>query len=381
MSSPHELSSLDAPCFDGPINQESQSRGQLNPVTGNSVQRVLVTGGAGYIGSHTTLLLLQAGLEVVVLDSLCNASFESLRRVQSLTGRHVHFVNGDIRDRTLLDKLLSDYPVQAALHFAGLKAVAESVRDPLTYYETNVGGTINLCQAMAAAGVFKLVFSSSATVYGDPVSVPISEDSPAGKTTNPYGTSKWMAEQVLTDLVRTDTRWSVALLRYFNPVGAHESGQIGEDPRGIPNNLLPYMTQVAVGKRPFLAVYGTDYPTPDGTGVRDYIHVMDLAEGHLKALYALNDRSGAHTWNLGTGQGVSVLQMISALEATIGRSVPYQVQARRPGDVASCYANPEKAAKDLGWQAKRDLNQMMRDAWNWQQHHPNGYPSPSTHVD
>jgi len=261
---------------------------------------VLLTGGAGYIGSHTALALLQSGFEVVILDNLCNASTESLRRVAQLAGRAVVFAEGDIRDRALLDKLLVQHPVQAVLHLAGLKAVGESVAQPLRYYSNNMTGTVTLCQAMAAAGVFTLVFSSSATVYGDPATVPITESQPLGATTNPYGRSKFMVEQVLGDLAASDPRWRVALLRYFNPVGAHESGLIGEDPHGIPNNLLPYITQVAVGKLPELVVFGNDYPTNDGTGVRDYIHVVDLAQGHLAALKALQIRTGAHVWNLGT---------------------------------------------------------------------------------
>jgi UDP-glucose 4-epimerase len=336
-------------------------------------QTVLVTGGAGYIGSHTTLALLQAGFEVVVLDNLCNASAESLRRVAQLAGRAPVFVEGDIRDRALLDRLFSEHAVDAVLHFAGLKAVGESVAQPLRYYSNNVGGTVTLCQAMAAAGVYTLVFSSSATVYGDPATVPITEDAPVGATTNPYGRSKYMVEQVLGDLAASDPRWRVALLRYFNPVGAHESGQIGEDPHGIPTNLLPYITQVAVGKLPELAVFGNDYPTVDGTGVRDYIHVVDLAEGHLAALQALNTRTGTHIWNLGTGQGYSVLQMVQAFEATSGRPVPYRLAPRRPGDIASCYADPIKAASELSWTAKRDLHTMMRDAWRWQAQNPDGY--------
>lgn len=337
---------------------------------------IMVTGGAGYIGSHTTLVLLQAGFEVVVLDNLCNASAESLRRVAQLSGREPVFVEGDIRDQALLNKLLVQHSVQGVLHFAGLKAVGESVSQPLRYYDNNVGGTVTLCQAMAAAGVFTLVFSSSATVYGDPATVPITEDQPAGHTTNPYGRSKFMVEQVLVDLATSDPRWRVALLRYFNPVGAHESGQMGEDPHGIPNNLLPYITQVAVGRLPELAVFGNDYPTVDGTGVRDYIHVVDLAEGHLAALAALNathTRSGTHVWNLGTGQGYSVLQMVEAFEAASGRPVPYRLAPRRPGDIANCYADPTKAATELGWTAKRDLNTMMRDAWRWQSQNPDGY--------
>ena len=335
--------------------------------------KILVTGGAGYIGSHTTLGLLQAGFEVVVLDSLCNASAESLRRVAQLAGRTPVFVEGDIRDRILLDKLLAQHPVQAVLHLAGLKAVGESVAYPLRYYDNNVGGTVTLCQAMAAAGVFTLVFSSSATVYGDPAAVPITEDQPAGLTTNPYGRSKFMVEQLLGDLAASDPRWQVALLRYFNPVGAHESGLIGEDPHGIPNNLLPYITQVAVGKLPELAVFGNDYPTIDGTGVRDYIHVVDLAEGHLAAMNALLTSTGTHVWNLGTGQGYSVLQIIQAFEAASGKSIPYRIAPRRSGDIAACYADPSKVATELGWRAKRDLSTMMTDLWRWQKMNPDGY--------
>lgn len=338
--------------------------------------KVLVTGGAGYIGSHTTLALLQAGFDVVVLDNLCNASVESLQRVAQLAGRAPVFVEGDIRDRALLDQLMAQHTMQAVLHFAGLKAVGESVAQPLHYYSNNVSGTVNLCQAMAFAGVFTLVFSSSATVYGDPTTVPIDENQPVGHATNPYGRSKFMVEQVLGDLAASDPLWRVALLRYFNPVGAHESGLIGEDPHGIPNNLLPYMTQVAVGKLPELAVFGNDYPTVDGTGVRDYIHVMDLAEGHLAALAALNaphTRHGTHVWNLGTGQGYSVLQMVQAFEAASGRPVPYRHSPRRPGDISTCYANPAKAAAELGWTAQRDLLTMMRDAWRWQKQNPDGY--------
>lgn len=340
--------------------------------------KVLVTGGAGYIGSHTTLALLQAGFDVVVLDNLCNASAESLGRVEQLAGRAPLFVEGDIRDRTLLDNLLALHQVKGVLHFAGLKAVGESVDQPMRYYDNNLGGTITLCQAMAAAGVFTLVFSSSATVYGDPITVPISEDQQVGNTSNPYGRSKFMVELVLGDLAASDPRWRVALLRYFNPVGAHESGQIGEDPRGTPNNLLPYITQVAVGKLPELLVFGDDYPTDDGTGVRDYIHVVDLAEGHLAALKALHSRKGIHTWNLGTGRGYSVLQMIQAFETASGQSIPYHIAKRRPGDIATCYANPAKAAAELGWTAKRDLLTMMSDSWRWQMMNPDGYKSHST---
>ena len=340
--------------------------------------KILVTGGAGYIGSHTTLALLQAGFEVLVLDNLCNASAESLRRVAQLAGRTPVYVEGDIRDRILLDKLLAQHPVQAVMHFAGLKAVGESVAHPLRYFDNNVGGTVTLCQAMAAAGVFTLVFSSSATVYGDLATVPITEDQLAGHTTNPYGRSKFMVEQVLGDLAGSDPRWRIALLRYFNPVGAHESGQIGEDPHGIPNNLLPYITQVAAGKLPELAVFGNDYPTFDGTGVRDYIHVVDLAQGHLAALKALQTRTGTHVWNLGTGQGYSVLQIVQAFEDASGQSILYRIVPRRPGDIAACYADPTKAATELGWSANRDLFTMMSDSWRWQKMNPNGYRKGKT---
>jgi UDP-glucose 4-epimerase len=341
-------------------------------------RKILVTGGAGYIGSHTTLALLQAGFDVIVLDNLCNASVESLGRVEQLAGRAPVFVKGDIRDGVILGNLFAKHQVQAVLHFAGLKAVGESVDQPIRYYENNVGGAITLCRAMAAAGVFTLVFSSSATVYGDPVTVPISEDQQLGNTSNPYGRSKFMVELFLDDLAASDPRWRVALLRYFNPVGAHESGQIGEDPRGTPNNLLPYITQVAVGKLPELRVFGNDYPTEDGTGVRDYIHVVDLAEGHLAALKALHSRKGIHTWNLGTGRGYSVLQLIKAFEAVSGQLIPYHIAKRRPGDIATCYANPAKAAAELGWTAKRDLFTMMSDSWRWQMMNPDGYKSHST---
>lgn len=343
----------------------------MTPLIRKSV--VLVTGGAGYIGSHTTLELLKAGIDVVVLDNLSNSSEESLKRVSELAGRPPMFVKGDINNRELLERLFSDYSVQAVLHFAGLKAVGESVKQPLQYYQNNVVGTLTLCQAMASAGVFTLVFSSSATVYGDPAQVPIEEGMPTGGVTNPYGRSKLMVEQMLSDLAAADDRWRVALLRYFNPVGAHESGLIGEDPSGIPNNLLPFVAQVAVGRLPVLSVYGNDYPTLDGTGVRDYIHVMDLAEGHLAALNGLKQRQGIHVWNLGTGRGVSVLQMVKAFEEACGRPLPYRVVPRRAGDVAECWANPQKAEKDLGWKATRDLRAMVADAWRWQSNNPNGF--------
>lgn len=334
---------------------------------------ILVTGGAGYIGSHTTLCLLEAGYDVVVLDNLSNSSAESLRRVEQICGRAPAFIEGDIRDRALLDRVFVEHEIGSVLHFAGLKAVGESVEQPLRYYENNVAGTVTLCQAMAAAEVFTLVFSSSATVYGEPETMPIREDFPTGVPTNPYGRSKLMVEEVLRDLARSDERWSFALLRYFNPVGAHESGLIGEDPKGIPNNLLPYISQVAIGKRESLAVFGDDYPTVDGTGVRDYIHVVDLALGHLRALAKLQDRSGVNIWNLGTGKGYSVLQMVQAFEQASGRDVPYMVAPRRAGDIAECWADPSKARDELGWQAECGLERMMADTWRWQSQNPEGY--------
>lgn len=338
-------------------------------------QSILVTGGAGYIGSHTTLALLEAGYEVIVLDNLANSSLESLHRVERICGKVVTFIEGDIRDRELLDSIFSRHAIQAVLHFAGLKAVGESVEQPLAYYENNVSGSVVLFQAMAAAEVFNLVFSSSATVYGEPEQMPISEDCPTGVPTNPYGRSKLMIEEILADLSLSEQRWSIALLRYFNPVGAHSSGLIGEDPNGIPNNLLPYISQVAVGKLEQLSVFGDDYPTVDGTGVRDYIHVVDLADGHLKALDAISTSQGVHIWNLGTGQGYSVLEMITAFEQAAQVQIPYTVVARRSGDIAECWADPSKAAKELGWQAQHSLADMMRDTWRWQQQNPDGFSS------
>ena len=333
---------------------------------------ILVTGGAGYIGSHTLVELLNAGQRVVVLDNLSNASPESLKRVERITGQAVTFVEGDILDRACLQRLFAAHKIESVIHFAGLKAVGESSQIPLTYYQNNVTGTLVLCEEMAKAGVFRLVFSSSATVYGDPASVPICEDFPTGAT-NPYGRSKLMVEEILRDLAKSDPRWAIVLLRYFNPVGAHESGLIGEDPNGIPNNLLPYISQVGVGKLKELGVFGNDYPTADGTGVRDYIHVVDLAIGHLKALARIASDTGVFTYNLGTGQGYSVLEMIAAFEAASGRPIPYQVKPRRPGDIAECWAEPHKASTELGWRAERGLEQMMVDTWRWQSQNPNGY--------
>lgn len=334
---------------------------------------ILVTGGAGYIGSHTTLALLQAGYDVVVLDNLCNSSPASLARVAQIAGRPPRFVQGDVRDASLLSSVFASQAIGAVLHFAGLKAVGESVVQPLAYYDNNVTGTLHLCQMMAAAGVYQLVFSSSATVYGEPAQMPISEFCSPGVSTNPYGRSKLMAEEVLQDLARSDPRWHIAALRYFNPVGAHPSGLIGEDPNGIPNNLLPYITQVAAGKLKMLSVFGNDYPTPDGTGVRDYIHVVDLARGHLHALQAIGNQTGMGVWNLGTGRGYSVLEIIRAFEQASGQSVPYQLVPRRPGDISECWADPAKALDDLGWKAEHGLEVMMTDAWRWQSHNPNGY--------
>lgn len=333
---------------------------------------ILVTGGAGYIGSHTVLELLNSGNDVVVIDNLCNSSRESLRRVEALTGRSVTFYEADVCDRSALQTIFAQHAIDAVIHFAGLKAVGESTQIPLKYYQNNIAATLVLCEEMERAGVFRLVFSSSATVYGDPLTVPIQEHFPTSAT-NPYGRSKLMVEEMLRDIVAADPRWSVVLLRYFNPVGAHISGQIGEDPNGIPNNLLPYIAQVAIGRLKQLSVFGNDYPTPDGTGVRDYIHVVDLSLGHLKALQYIADRHGVFTFNLGTGQGYSVLEMVKAFEQASGRAVPYQVVARRPGDIAVCYAEPDLAAQELGWRAERGLPEMMADTWRWQSQNPNGY--------
>ncbi|MCF7997169.1 MAG: UDP-glucose 4-epimerase GalE [Chromatiaceae bacterium] len=335
--------------------------------------KVLVTGGAGYIGSHTCVELLAAGHELVVVDNLCNSKAESLRRVRAISGRPLDFVQADLRDEAALDALFSAHAFDAVIHFAGLKAVGESSEIPLEYYDNNLGGTFSLCRAMREAGVKRLVFSSSATVYGDPATVPIREDFPLSAT-NPYGRTKLFIEEILRDLHRADPSWDIALLRYFNPVGAHASGTIGEDPNGIPNNLMPFVAQVAVGKREALQVFGDDYPTPDGTGVRDYIHVVDLALGHLAALERLRDAPGLLTCNLGTGQGYSVLEMVRAFEAASGRPVPYQIVGRRPGDIAACYADPAQALAMLGWQAERGLEQMVSDAWRWQRQNPDGYP-------
>ncbi|MFT6155864.1 MAG: UDP-glucose 4-epimerase [Neolewinella sp.] len=334
---------------------------------------ILVTGGVGYIGSHTLIELDSAGFDFVVLDNLCNASSETLQRVEAITKKRVPFILGDVRDAQLLKKLFSDYAINAVVHFAGLKAVGESVDEPLRYYDTNVFGSQVLLQAMSDAGVFDFVFSSSATVYGDPIEIPVSEACPVGRPTNPYGRSKLMVEDILRDLAIADTRWRIGILRYFNPVGAHKSATIGEDPNGIPNNLLPFITQVAVGKLPRLSVFGNDYPTHDGTGIRDYIHVVDLAKGHVAALRFLHGFAGVHTWNLGTGQGYSVLDIVSAFERVSGTKISYFFAPRRAGDISTCFANPAKAAAELGWSARLSLEEMMDDAWRWQKNNPNGY--------
>ncbi len=336
--------------------------------------RILVTGGAGYIGSHTTLLLLQAGHDVVVVDNLSNSKPEALRRVAELAGRAAAFHEVDILDARAMDQAFVESQPDAVIHFAGLKAVGESVQEPIRYYRNNVAGTVSLLEAMERHAVRTLLFSSSATVYGDPHAVPITEDFPLSAT-NPYGRSKLMIEDILRDLVRARPEWSVGILRYFNPVGAHDSGRIGEDPNGIPNNLLPYATQVAVGRLPELSIFGNDYPTPDGTGVRDFIHVMDLADGHLRALDHLLKGPGMLTCNLGTGTGCSVLELVAAMERASGRPIPRRFAPRRPGDVARCYADPGLAAQVLGWTAIRTLDDMCADAWRWQRDNPEGYPA------
>lgn len=334
---------------------------------------VLLTGGAGYIGSHTAVECLNAGHEVFVFDNLSNSSPVALARVQQITQRSLVFQQGDIRDRQALRAFFAQHAIDAVIHFAGLKAVGESVEKPLLYYDNNLVGSIVLFEAMAEAGIKSIVFSSSATVYGDPASVPITEDFPRSAT-NPYGRSKLFIEDMLRDIATSDLAWSVSLLRYFNPVGAHPSGLIGEDPRGIPNNLMPYIAQVAGGRRPCLNIFGGDYPTSDGTGVRDYIHVVDLALGHLAALNTINQgRKGVEVWNLGTGKGISVLEMVKAFEKASCVPIKYQIVGRRPGDVAQCWANPDKAGHELQWRAERDLNQMCQDTWRWQQMNPQGY--------
>ena len=340
---------------------------------------ILVTGGAGYIGSHTCVELLQAGHAVTVVDNFCNSQVESLHRVERITGKKLTVIRADIRDPSAMEQALRSSGARAVIHFAGLKAVGESVEKPLAYYDNNVGGTVSLLQAMQASGVKTLVFSSSATVYGDPQRLPLQEDHPLSAT-NPYGTSKLVIENMLRDLHRSDADWRISILRYFNPVGAHASGLIGEDPQGTPNNLLPFVAQVAVGMRAHVNVWGNDYPTPDGTGVRDYIHVVDLALGHLKALERLEQHAECRAINLGTGTGYSVLDMLRAFEQASGRPIPYRIAGRRTGDVAACYADPAQAAQLLGWRAERDLQAMCQDAWRWQSSNPDGYRSSTSNA-
>lgn len=335
--------------------------------------KVLVTGGMGYIGSHTCVQMIEAGMEPIIVDNLANSKQQVLSRVEGLTGKKPKFHMGDIRDEAFLDSVFAQHDIDAVIHFAGLKAVGESVAKPLEYYDNNVNGTLVLARCMRKAGVKSIVFSSSATVYGDPDIVPITEDSPTGATTNPYGRSKYMVEQCLSDLFNAEKDWSITLLRYFNPVGAHPSGTMGEDPQGIPNNLMPFIAQVAVGRRKSLAVFGDDYPTPDGTGVRDYIHVMDLADGHIAALSSVGEKAGLHVYNLGTGTGSSVLEMVNAFGAACGTPIPYEICPRRSGDIAECWASTDKAQRDLAWKATRSVAEMTADTWRWQSNNPHGY--------
>ena len=334
---------------------------------------ILVTGGAGYIGSHTCVELQNAGYDVVVLDNLSNASEKSLDRVEALTGKKVTFYKGDILDRDILNKIFAEQKIDSCIHFAGLKAVGESVAKPWEYYNNNIAGTLTLVDVMRQNGCKNIIFSSSATVYGDPAEIPITENCPKGQCTNPYGWTKSMMEQIMTDVQKANPDMNVILLRYFNPVGAHESGRIGEDPKGIPNNLMPYISQVAVGKLERLGVFGDDYDTPDGTGVRDYIHVVDLAIGHVKALKKIQEKSGVSIYNLGTGVGYSVLDVLHAFEKACGKEIPYQIKPRRAGDIATCYCNAEKAKNELGWVAERGIDKMCEDSWRWQTMNPNGY--------
>ena len=336
-------------------------------------KKILITGGAGYIGSHTALELLNEGYEVVVYDNLCNSSKESLKRVEELTGKTITFYEGDVMDEAALKAMLEKEGVDAVIHCAALKAVGESVQKPLEYYRNNITGTLTLMDVMKQTGVKNIVFSSSATVYGSPEEMPITEECPKGQCTNPYGWTKSMMEQIMTDVQKANPDMNVILLRYFNPVGAHESGRIGEDPKGIPNNLVPYIAQVAVGKLKCLGVFGNDYPTPDGTGVRDYIHVVDLAVGHVKALQKFNDKPDVYIYNLGTGKGYSVLDVVKAYEKACGKTIPYEIKPRRAGDIATCYSDATKAKNELGWEAQYGIEEMCADSWKWQSMNPNGY--------
>lgn len=334
---------------------------------------ILVTGGSGFIGSHTVVELLETGRDVVVIDNLCNSSIISLKRVEEITKKTVAFYQADIRDRKALEEVFAREKIESCIHFAGLKAVGESVEKPWEYYDNNITGTLTLIDVMRKHGVRNIIFSSSSTVYGDPDSVPVTEESPLKKCTNPYGSTKFMLEQILTDIQTADPEWNVVLLRYFNPIGAHKSGRIGEDPNGIPNNLMPYITQVAVGKRERLGVFGDDYDTPDGTGVRDYIHVVDLARGHVKALQKIEEKAGLCVYNLGTGQGYSVLDVVKNFEEASGVKIPYEILPRRAGDIAANYADASKALRELGWKAEYSLKDMCADSWNWQKNNPDGY--------
>lgn len=335
--------------------------------------KILVTGGAGYIGSHTCVELLEAGYDVVVVDNLYNASQKSLERVKEITGKDLTFYQADILDEEALDKIFDKEKVDGVIHFAGLKAVGESVAKPLEYYKNNITGTLILCEVMRKHNVKNIIFSSSATVYGDPAFIPITEECPKGSPTNPYGWTKSMIEQILMDFHTADSEWNVILLRYFNPIGAHKSGKIGEDPKGIPNNLLPYVAQVAIGKLECLGVFGNDYDTPDGTGVRDYIHVVDLAKGHVKAIDKIKENPGVKIYNLGTGKGYSVLDIVKAFGKACGHEIPYIIKERRPGDIATCYSDASLAKKELGWEAEYGIEEMCADSWNWQKMNPNGY--------
>ena len=335
--------------------------------------KILVTGGAGYIGSHTCVELLHSGYDVVVIDNLSNSNPESLKRVEKITGKPIRFYEGDVRDEALLKQIFAENEIACVIHFAGLKAVGESVAKPWEYYDNNLNSTLVLTKVMKEAGMKNIIFSSSATVYSADNEMPLRETSRTGGCTNPYGWTKFMTEQILSGMAHADKEWSIALLRYFNPIGAHESGTIGEDPRGIPNNLMPYITQVAIGRREYLSVYGNDYDTPDGTGVRDYIHVVDLAKGHVAAVKYVMEHSGCEVFNLGTGTGVSVLDMVKAFNEANGLNLPYKIVERRPGDIATCYADPARSEMLLGWKAEKNLQDMVRDSWNWQSKNPMGY--------
>lgn len=337
------------------------------------MRTILVAGGAGYIGSHTCVELLQAGYDVVVVDNLSNSSQESLKRVEKITGKSVKFYEADVADKEAMDKIFNENDIFGVINFAGLKAVGESVEKPLEYYQNNITGTLNMCEVMRKHDVKNIIFSSSATVYGDPETVPITEECPKGVCTNPYGWTKSMLEQILTDIQKADNEWNVILLRYFNPIGAHKSGLMGEDPNGIPNNLMPYVMKVAIGQLPQVNVFGNDYDTPDGTGVRDYIHVVDLADGHVKAIKKIEENPGLKIYNLGTGIGYSVLDVIENVSKAVGKEIPYVIAPRRAGDIAQCYSDASLAKKELGWEAKNGIKEMCEDSWNWQKNNPNGY--------